>query len=63
MLNNILNNYSEEYMLEKIAYTKKYAKKESSGFYPIPYFISAIKHDYKFKEIHQPQNVRVKWMR
>lgn len=57
VLNNILNNYSEEYLLEKIAYTTKYAKKESSGFYPIPYFISAIKHDYKFKETHQTEKV------
>lgn len=57
VLNNIFNNYSEEYLLEKIAYTKKYAKKESAGFYPIPYFISAIKHDYKFKEVHQAENL------
>lgn len=57
VLSNIFNNYSEEYLLEKIAYTKKYAKKENAGFYPIPYFISAIKHDYKFKEDHQAENV------
>jgi len=50
VLQNIINNYSEEYILEKINYTKKCAKKESTGFYPVPYFISAIKHDYKFKE-------------
>jgi len=60
VLSNILNNYSEEYLLEKIAYTKKYAKKESTGLYPIPYFISAIKHDYKFKETHQAQNTNEK---
>jgi len=60
VLNNILSNYSEEYLLEKIAYTKRYAKKESSGFYPIPYFISAIKHDYKFKEVHQPKDAKGK---
>jgi plasmid replication initiation protein len=60
VLENILNNYSEEYILEKIAYTKKCAKKESSGFYPIPYFISAIKHNYKFKEELQPQNTQEK---
>lgn len=60
VLSNILNNYSEEYLLEKIAYTKKYAKKESTGLYPIPYFISAIKHDYKFKETHQAQNTSKK---
>ena len=53
VLGNILNHYSEDYILEKIAYTKKHAKKESSGFYPIPYFVSAIKHDYKFKEAYQ----------
>lgn len=57
VLNNILNNYSEEYLLEKIAYTIKYAKKENSSFYPIPYFISAIKHDYKFKQAQQAENV------
>lgn len=56
VLSNILTNYSEEYLLEKIAYTKKYAKKDSSGLYPIPYFISAIKHDYKFKEVQQTSN-------
>ncbi|MBX3710208.1 MAG: replication initiation protein [Gammaproteobacteria bacterium] len=57
VLDNILNNYPEEYILEKIAYTKKYSKKENSGFYPIPYFISAIKHDYKFKEVYQSQSI------
>lgn len=60
VLNNILNNYSGEYLIEKIAYTKKYAKKESSGFYPIPYLISAIKHDYKFKEADQAENASEK---
>ena len=53
-----MNNYSEEYIEEKINYTKKYAKKESTGFYPIPYFISAIRYDYKFKEeqkVEDPQ--------
>ena len=56
VLSNILMNYSEEYLLDKIAYTKKFAKKDSSGLYPIPYFISAIKHDYKFKEAQQTNN-------
>ncbi len=60
ILENILHCYSEEYILEKIAYTKKYAKKDNVGLYPIPYFISAIKHDYKFKVEHQPQNVQEK---
>lgn len=50
ILENIINNYSEEYIQEKINYTKKCTKKESTGFYPIPYFISALKHDYKFKD-------------
>jgi plasmid replication initiation protein len=57
VLENIMSNYSEDYILEKIAYTKKCAKKESSGFYPIPYFISAIKHDYKFKKEHLPHSI------
>jgi len=60
ILENILHSYSEEYILEKIAYTKKYAKKDNVGLYPIPYFISAIKHDYKFKIEHQPQNTQEK---
>lgn len=47
VLNNILNNYSKEYIFEKIVYTKQYAKKETSGDYPIPYFISALRDDYK----------------
>lgn len=54
LLKNIFNNYSEDYILEKIYYTKKHAKKDTSGFYPIPYLISAIKHDYKIKQEHQP---------
>lgn len=60
VLENILSNYSEQYLLEKIEYTKKYAKKTSSGLYPIPYFISAIKHDYKFKEEHTSESVEPK---
>jgi len=47
VLDNILNSYSEEYILEKIIYTKTYANKEETGFYPTPYFISALRHDYK----------------
>jgi plasmid replication initiation protein len=53
VLENILKSYSEEYLLEKIVYTRKHAKKEKTGYYPIPYFISAIKHDYKKKEEFQ----------
>lgn len=55
VLENILNSYSEEYILEKISYTKQCAKKENSGYYPIPYFISALKHNYKFKETSSQQ--------
>jgi len=54
VLNNILESYSEDYILEKIAYTKKHAKKELTGLYPIPYFISALRNDYK--SIEQREN-------
>jgi plasmid replication initiation protein len=60
VLENIINNYSEEYIEEKINYTKKCAKKERTGFYPIPYFISAIKYDYKFKEDQKPEEPQEK---
>ena len=53
ILENILKNYSEQYIYEKIAYTKKFSKKELTGFYPIPYFISALKNDYKSRENYQ----------
>ncbi len=56
VLENILKNYSAEYILEKVAYTVQHAKKDNSGFYPIPYFISALKHDYKVKDNIQSQN-------
>jgi plasmid replication initiation protein len=46
ILIDILKNYSEAYILEKIEYTKKYARRESSGLHPIRYFISALKGDY-----------------
>jgi plasmid replication initiation protein len=52
ILKNIFNKYSAEYILEKIAYTKKYARKEQSGLYPIPYFISALRDNYKLNENH-----------
>lgn len=55
ILKNILNSYPEEYIQEKITYTKKHAKKSNAGLYPIAYFISAIKYDYKFKDEHQQQ--------
>ena len=47
VLENVLKNYTEEYILEKISYTKKYAKKEKSEFYPVAYFMSALRDDYK----------------
>jgi plasmid replication initiation protein len=59
ILKNILKNYSEEYISEKIEYTKKYAKKELTGFYPIPYFISALKNDYKNTETKCPYSDKI----
>lgn len=50
VLDNALKNYSEEYILEKISYTKQHAKKEKTGFYPIAYFMSALRDDYKSSE-------------
>lgn len=50
VLDNVLKGYSEDYILEKVAYTKQHAKKEKTGFYPIPYFISALRDDYKSSE-------------
>lgn len=50
VLDNLLKNYSEDYILEKIAYTKQHAKKEKTGFYPIAYFMSALRDDYKSSE-------------
>ncbi len=50
VLDNVLKNYSEEYILEKIAYTKQHAKKEKIGFYPIAYFMGALRDDYKSSE-------------
>lgn len=50
ILDNILKNYSDDYILEKITYTKEHAKKEHTNLYPIAYFISALKHDYQSNE-------------
>lgn len=47
VLENIISTHPKEYIEEKIAYTKKYAKQNKDSFYPIPYFISALKYDYK----------------
>lgn len=46
-LDSIFRSYAKEYILEKIAYVKSHAKKESTGLYPAAYFISALKNDYK----------------
>lgn len=50
VLENILKSYSNEYVLEKITYTKQHVKKEKSGFYPIAYFMSALRDNYKSSE-------------
>jgi plasmid replication initiation protein len=50
VLANILKSYSEEYIIEKMLYTVKHAKKDFTGNYPVPYFISALKNDYKSTE-------------
>lgn len=47
ILSQITKNYSDAYILEKITYTKNHAKKLPHGFYPLPYLLSALKHDYK----------------
>lgn len=57
VLSNILDGYSEDYILEKIAYMEKYVKREKNGFYPIPYFISALKKDYR--SIEKPVNIEL----
>ena len=49
-LNNIFSNYTDDYIFEKIGYTKKVAKKDTNGLFPIAYFISALKNDYKYAE-------------
>lgn len=49
-LNNVFSHHNEEYIAEKIAYTRKYAKKTNEGYFPIAYFVSALKNDYKFPE-------------
>ncbi len=50
VLESILKNYSSEYIFEKIDYVKQRAKKDKSGFYPVPYFISALRDDYRSGE-------------
>lgn len=47
VIDKLFQDYTEEYIFEKIDYTKKFAKKEPTGFFPIRYFISALKNDYK----------------
>lgn len=50
ILDNILKNYTDDYILEKINYTKNHAKKEHTNLYPIAYFMSALRNDYQSKE-------------
>lgn len=50
VLDNILQTYDDDYILQKISYTKKHAKKEHTNLYPIAYFISALKNDYQSNE-------------
>lgn len=51
ILESIFNNYSKEYILQKIDYTIGRVKKETTGLYPVAYFISALKKDYKSNKI------------
>ncbi len=51
VLDNIIKSYPEEYILEKIEYTKSKTQRENTGFYPIRYFMSALKHDYKSNNV------------
>ncbi len=50
ILEGIFKKHSNDYILEKLNYTKKHAKKEKTGYFPIPYFISALNNDYKQRE-------------
>lgn len=50
IIGNIFSSYDDEYILEKILYTKRFTKKNQEGFYPIAYLISALKMDYKTSE-------------
>lgn len=52
--NNILQNYDDDYILQKISYVKKHAKKEHTNLYPIAYFISALKNDYQSNDKSTP---------
>jgi plasmid replication initiation protein len=56
VLDSILRSYSDEYILQKIAYTKSHAKKEHTNLYPAAYFISALKNDYQSSEKSIPKN-------
>lgn len=51
ILNKLANNYSEEYILDKIKYTKIFAKKNANNLYPIAYFISALRDNYQISKI------------
>lgn len=46
-LTHILKNYDMKYIEEKVRYTKQHAKRGKCNYYPMPYFISALRYDYK----------------
>lgn len=50
IIHNIFLSYSDEYIAEKLRYTKKVAKKNAEGLFPVAYFMSALKNDYKSPE-------------
>lgn len=50
ILDSILKNYTDDYILEKITYTKSHTKKEHTNLYPTAYFVSALKNDYRVNE-------------
>jgi hypothetical protein len=56
-LEPLFKEYPESYISEKVEYTKKNAKKNTLGFLPIPYLVSAIKNDYKIS-INPPSSVQ-----
>lgn len=50
IIHNIFLSYSDDYIAEKLQYTKKIAKKNAEGLFPVAYFMSALKNDYKSPE-------------
>lgn len=56
VLDNLLKNYSERYILEKILYTKQHVKKEKTGYYPIAYFMTALRDNYQLNDSGAKEN-------